>query len=104
MGKKHVRYPQEYRDEIVELARNGAAFSDLAERFEPSEQTIRNWVAQAERDAGRGDGGLTTAERAELRELKREVRRLREERDILKKATVFFAEETKSNRSRRTSD
>ena len=96
MGRKHVRYPQKYREEIVELVRSGTPIGEVVKRFEPSEQTIRNWVAQAERDAGRGDGGLTTAEREELRELKREVRRLREERDILKKAAFFFAGETKS--------
>ena len=96
MGKKHVRYPKKYREEILELVAQGASFADLAERFEPSEQTIRNWAKQADRDAGNGDGGLSSAEREELRQLKRENRRLREERDILKKAAVFFAEETKS--------
>lgn len=97
MGKKHGRYPKAYREEIVELARHGTSCGDLAKRFEPSEQTIRNWVDQDKRNRGVGDGGLSSAEREELRQLKRENRRLREERDILKKAAVFFAEETTSH-------
>lgn len=96
MARKHGRYPQEYRDEIIALAHRGTPIRELAARFEPSEQTIRNWITQADRDAGRGDGGLTTAEREELAHLRRENRDLREEREILKKAAVFFAGETKS--------
>ena len=53
------------------------------------------WVKQAERDAGTGDGGLTSDERQELSELRRENRRLREDVDILKRATAFFAKETR---------
>lgn len=101
MGKKHVRYPQEYRQQIIDLARSGTSISELAERFEPSEQTIRNWIAQADRDDGRRRDGLTTNEREELTRLKRENRRLREERDILKEATVFFAQETESTTGRK---
>jgi transposase len=69
---------------------------ELAEQFEPSEQTIRNWVKQADRDAGRRKDGLTSEEREELRELRRENRRLKLERDILKKAAAWFARESGS--------
>ena len=68
--------------------------ASLAREFEPTETTIRNWVAQAARDAGVRTDGLTTEERKELNELRREVRTLREERDILKKATAYFARES----------
>ena len=59
--------------------------------FEPTAQSIRNWVAQSERNAGRGDDGLTTAERKELHRLRRENRQLRVEREILSKAAAWFA-------------
>jgi transposase len=60
---------------------------------------IRNWVAQTDRDAGRGDGGLRTAEREELTRLKRENRQLRLERGILSKAAAWFAREPNVIRS-----
>jgi transposase len=78
----------------VELARSGRSVSSLAQEFEPTETTIRHWIAQADRDDGRGDGGLTTDERKELNQLRRENRTLREEREILKKAAAWFAQET----------
>jgi transposase len=68
----------------------------LAEQFEPSAQTIRNGLAQADRDAGQRPDGLTTDEREELRRLRRENKTLREEREILKKAAAWFAKETGS--------
>jgi len=58
------------------------------------ELAIRNWLAQCERNAGRGDGGLATAEREELSRLRRENRQLRLEREILSKAAAWFARET----------
>jgi transposase len=67
---------------------------ELATEFEPTAQSIRNWVAQSDRNAGRGDGGLTTAEREELNRLRRENRQLRVEREILSKAAAWFARET----------
>ena len=81
---------------MVELVRAGRSPGSLAREFEPSEQTIRNWVRQAELDEGLRSDGLTTEARKELRELKREVRRLRMERDILKKAAAWFARESGS--------
>ncbi|GLY92742.1 hypothetical protein Airi02_106700 [Actinoallomurus iriomotensis] len=79
---------------MVELVRAGRTPEELAEEFEPTAQSIRNWVVQADRDAGRRADGLTSAEKDELARLRREVRQLREEREILKKAAVFFARET----------
>jgi transposase len=70
------------------------AVRQLAAEFEPTAQSIRNWVAQSERNAGRGDSGLTTAEREELNRLRRENRQLRLEREILSKAAAWFARET----------
>ncbi|MBV8200870.1 MAG: IS3 family transposase [Acidobacteria bacterium] len=79
-------YPPEFRRQMVDLVRAGRDPEQLAREFEPSAQAIRNWVAQADRDEGRRDDGLTTLEREELRRLRRENRQLREEREILKKA------------------
>jgi transposase len=65
----------------------------LAKEFGPSAWTIALWVKQAARDAGKGDGGLTSAEREELSRLRRENKRLKEEREILSKAAAWFARE-----------
>jgi transposase len=81
---------------MVELVRAGRNPADLAREFEPSGESIRHWVRQADLDEGRRQDGLTTAEREELRKLRRENRRLREERDILAKAAAWFARETDS--------
>src|SRR5215211_6910199 len=96
MAKTRPPYPAEYRRKIVELARVGRPIGELAKQFEVSAQAIRNWVAQAERDEGRRQDGLTTNEREELQRLRRENERLREEREILKKAAAWFAQETKA--------
>ncbi len=95
-GSRKGRYPPEYRERLVELVRAGRSPASLAREFEPSEQTIRNWVKQADLDEGRRSDGLTTQARKELRELKRENKRLRMERDILKKAAAWFARESGS--------
>jgi len=68
--------------------------NELAEEFEPSDQTIRNWVAQAQADGGQRKDLLTSAEREELARLRRENKQLKVERDILAKATAWFARET----------
>jgi transposase len=79
---------------MVELVRAGRTPEELAREFEPSAQAIRNWVRQADRDEGRRADGLTTAEREELRRLRRENRQLKTEREILAKAAAWFARET----------
>jgi transposase len=94
MPRTKPAYAPELRQRILDLARGGRTPASLAREFEPTETTIRNWVAQAARDAGVRTDGLTTDERKELNELRREVRTLREERDILKKAAAWFAQET----------
>src|ERR1700738_3556249 len=91
MGKTRAAYPPEFRRQMVELVRAGRS---PARESEPKAQSIRNWWAQSERNAGRGDGGLTTAEREELNRLRRENRQLRLEREILSKAAAWFARET----------
>jgi transposase len=96
MAKSHRPYPPAYRERMIELVRSGRSPESLAREFEPSAQCIRNWVRQAERDAGRRDDGLTTDERTELQRLRRENATLREEREILKKAAAWFARETGS--------
>ena len=94
MPRTHPPYPLEYRSRIVELVRSGRTPGEVAREFEPSEQTIRNWVFQADRDEGRRSDGLTSAEHEELRRLRRQVKQLRTEREILAKAAAWFARET----------
>ena len=96
MPKSRPPYPPEFRNQMVELVRAGRSPDKLGREFEPSGQTIRNWVAQADRDEGRRQDGLTSAERKELRMLRRENRQLKVEREILKKAAAWFARETDS--------
>ena len=96
MPKSHKAYPLEFRQRLVDQVRAGRTPEELAEKYEPTAQSIRNWVAQTDRDAGQRADGLTTEERAELRRLRREVKTLREERDILEKAAAWFARETGS--------
>jgi transposase len=77
MPKSHARYASEYRRRMVELVRAGRSPDELANELETTAQSIRNWVAQAERDAGRRLDGLTSEERQELARLRRENRVLR---------------------------
>ena len=94
-GRRKQRvYPPEFRQQLLELVRAGRTPEELSREFEPSGQTIRNWVQQAERDRGARTDGLTSAEREELLRLRRENRRLKQERDILSKAAAWFARET----------
>ena len=93
MADKTVRYTPEFRRQMVALVRSGRTPTSLAKEFGPSAWTIALWVKQEARDAGRGDGGLTSAEREELTQLRRENRRLKEEREILSKAAAWFATE-----------
>ena len=94
MPRTRPAYEKELRQKILDLVRAGRTVSSLAREFEPTETTIRNWVAQADRDAGKRSDGLTTEERGELIQLRREVKALREEREILKKAAAWFAQES----------
>ena len=103
MPKTRPPYPLEFRRQMVELVRAGRTPRELAQEFEPSYETIRAWVRQADRDEGRSASGLTTEEREELRRLRRENRQLRLEREILAKAAAWFARETGSVPPRSTS-
>ncbi len=96
MEGNHRVYPPEYRRQMVELVRAGRNPEELSREFEPTAQAIRNWVRQADLDEGRRADGLTTEERKELSRLRREVRQLRLEREILAKAAAWFARETGS--------
>ena len=96
MPKSHPPYPPEYRRRMIEMVRSGISPEALSRKFEPTAQAIRNWVAQADRDEGKRHDGLTSAELEELRGLRREVKQLREEREILKKAAAWFARATNS--------
>lgn len=96
MPRSRPPYPTEFRLQMVELVRTGRTPEELAREFEPSAQAIRNWVRQADRDEGRRKDGLTSTEKAELKKLRRENRRLKEEREILAKAAAWFARETES--------
>jgi transposase len=91
---RHTEYPDEFRRQIVELNRAGRSARALAKEFEPSEQTIRNWIKQAQLDSGERKDGLTSTETEELRRLRRENKQLKLERDILSKAAAWFARET----------
>jgi transposase len=93
----------EFRRRIVELARAGRPMEDLAREFDVSANSIRNWLRQADLDEGRRADGLTTEEREELRRLRRENKQLRLEREILSKAAAWFARETGSIPSERSS-
>lgn len=99
MGKKKPRprrsFTPEFKAEIVELCQRGdRSVGQVAKDFDLTETAVRLWVSQAGADAGTGSG-LTTAEREELAALRRENRRLRQDVDVLKRATAFFANETR---------
>jgi transposase len=101
MGSKKSRprrsFTAGFKAEIVELCQRGdRSIGQVARDFDLTETAVREWVKQAERDAGtRVDGGLTSQEREELAQLRRDNRRLREDVEILKRATAFFAKETR---------
>lgn len=94
MAGNRKPYPAEFRRQIVELAGAGRSPRELANEFGVSEQAIRNWLKQAELDDGRRSDGLASEEREELKRLRRELRQVKLERDILSKATAWFARET----------
>ncbi len=103
MPKTRPPYAPEFRRQIIELVRAGRTPQELAREFEPSAQVIRNWVAEADRQESRPpsraaaptvEAGLTAGEREELARLRRENKQLKLERDILSRATAWFARET----------
>ncbi len=96
MPRTRPPYPPEFRRQMVELVRAGRSSTELAREFEPSSESIRKWVRQADLDEGHRDDGPTTDEKEELRRLRRENRQLKQEREILAKATAWFARETDS--------
>jgi len=114
MPKSRPPYPPEFRERVVELMKAGRSGKSLAREFGCTEQSIRNWKKQLEGSgsgASSGNGESRPAprassaasdERAELERLRREVRVLREERDILKKAAAWFAQESVATPKRRT--
>ena len=103
MAKKQRMYTPEFRQQMVELVRAGRTYADLEKEFGCTGWSIRQWVKQADRDLGRGDGGLTSAERQELTRLRRENRQLKLEREILSKAAAWFAKESTAT-PKRSSD
>jgi transposase len=96
MPRTHPRYPDEFRQQILELARAGRSPDELAKEFEPTAQTIRNWIKQSELDHGQRQDGLTSDEKTELTRLRKENKQLRLEREILSKAAAWFAQETET--------
>lgn len=100
MPRTRPPYPPEFREQMVALVRAGRSPEELSREFEPSAQSISNWVAQADRDEGKRKDGLTSAEREELRQLRKENRQLKLEREILSKAAAWFAQETAPNSKR----
>ena len=94
MPRSRPPYPPEFKAEAIRLVKtSGDPIRRIAKDLGVSDQTLRNWVKQDDVDAGR-KSGLTSDERTRLRELEKENRRLREEREILRKAAAFFAGET----------
>jgi len=87
-------YAAAFRQQMIDLVHAGHTPEELAKEFEPTAQTIYNWVAQADRDTGKRHDGLTTAEREELTRLRRKVKQLEVEKEILAKAAAWFARET----------
>ncbi len=103
MPRTRPPYSPEFRQQMVELVKTGRTPEELSREFEPTAQTIHNWVKQSDLDMGVRSDGLTSSELEELRSLRRENKRLRIEREILKKAAAWFAQETDSVPPRRSS-
>jgi transposase len=96
MPRTRPAYPPEFRRQMVDLVRAGRSPEELAKEFEPSSHSIRHWVAVADRRDGPRNATsetMSTSERDELIKLRREVKQLRQERDILSRAAAWFARE-----------
>ena len=93
MPRTRPAYPDDFRREAVELLRAGRTPRELSQSLGVSEQTLRNWRRQDQIDRHERDDGITSDERDELTRLRRENERLRQERDLLKRAAAFFAAE-----------
>jgi transposase len=103
MPKTRPPYDPEFRSQILEMVeKEGRQPADLAREFGVAARTIWNWARQAELDTGKRTDGLKTDEREELARLRRENARLKEERDILKKAAAWFAQEAASGPKKRS--
>lgn len=100
MSQRYSRpYPPEFRAEAVRLVREGGRkIEEVAVSLGVSHESLRHWLKQSDLDSGRRRDGLTSDERAELRQLRKRVRDLEEDKVILKKATAFFAAETRRTR------
>lgn len=98
MPRTRNPYPAEFREQIVALVRTGRSVESLAREYEPCAATIHEWVRQAGADDGGDPSSLTSEERDELRQLRREVKQLRQERDILSKAAAWFAQNDVTSR------
>lgn len=96
MPKTRPPYPEEFRRDAVGLVRAGRSIKDVADSLGVSQQSLRNWVKQDQLNRRERDDGLSDDEKAELRELRKRVRRLEQEREILKRAAAFFARETET--------
>ncbi len=94
MPRTRPAYPPEFRQQMVQLVKAGRTPEELSREFEPTAQTIHNWVKQSDLNAGVRSDGLTSSERDELRKLRRENKQLKVEREILSKAAAWFARET----------
>ena len=101
MASKAVRYTRKFKQQMIALVGSGRTPGSLSKEFGPTAWSISLWVKQDTRDGGKGDGGLTSAEREKLARLRRENRKLKEEREILSKAAAWFA--TEGSTSKRSS-
>jgi transposase len=97
MSRSRPEYPLEFRQKLIELVESGRSPEELAKEFEPSAQTIRKWVKRAHADGGKRRDVLTSAEHEEPVQLRRELKQVKLEREILAKAAAWFARGAATN-------